>query len=160
MPDFLMKRRLARMIDRTAKQFDDVTVPEKGWVFSVRKALGMSAEQVARRKGVSRNAVYQAERSELEGGVSLKQMENLAAAMGGRFVYAIVPNGRIEDIKYRQAMKKAGELSLQEPGFTTLSKDDRQDWLEDKAAELLHDFPPSFWEDPIAPEAPPTKPPQ
>lgn len=155
MPDFLMRRRLARMIDRTAKQLDDVPMPEKGWVFSVRQALGMSAEQVARRKGVSRNAVYQAERSEIDGGVSLKQMENLAAAMGGRFVYAIVPDGRVEDIKYRQAKKKAGELSQHEPDFSGWSIDDRQDWLEDKAAELLHDFPPSFWEDETEPKARP-----
>ena len=79
------------MIDRTASQVSDVPMPEKGWISSVRHALGMSAEQVARRKGVSRNAVYQAERSEQDGAVSIKQMEQLAAAMGARFVYAIVP---------------------------------------------------------------------
>lgn len=146
MPDFMEQRRLARMIDKTAMQLGDVYVPEKGWIASVRRALGMSAEQVAVRKGVSRNAVYQAERSEQEGAVSLKQMEQLAKAMGGRFVYAIVPDGRIEDIKYRQAMEKAQTLIKDEPDLKSWSTDDRQDWVEDKAAELLHDMPPSFWE--------------
>ena len=147
MPDFMEQRRLARLIDKTAKQLVAVPVPEKGWIASVRRALGMSAEQVALRKGVSRNAVYQAERSEKEGAVSLKQMDQLAKAMGGRFVYAIVPDGRIEDIKYRQAIAKAKVLSKDEPGFSTWSQDDRQDWIEDKAAELLHDMPPFFWEE-------------
>ncbi len=146
MPDFMEQRRLARMIDRTAKQVVDVPRPEKGWIATVRRALGMSAEQVAVRKGVSRNAVYQAERNELEGAVSLKQMDQLAKAMGGRFVYAIVPDGRIEDIKYRQAITKAKAMSKDEPGFGSWSADDRQDWIEDKAAELLHDAPPHFWE--------------
>ncbi len=147
MPDFLKRRRLARMIDQAAAKVTDLPVPEQGWVASVRKALGMSAEQVARRKGVSRNAVYQAERSELEGAVSIKQMENLAAAMGARFVYAIVPDERIEDLKYHQALKTAHRQIDDEPDALNWSADDRQDWIEDKAAELLHDMPPSFWDD-------------
>lgn len=148
MPDFLKRRRLARMIDASARQMKDVERPEKGWIASVRYALGMSAEQVAKRKGVSRNAVYQAERNELDGGVSINQMQRLAAAMGGRFVYAIVPETRIEDLLYRQALKKAKHFIQEEPGSATWSNDDRQDWIEDKAAELLHDFPADFWDDP------------
>ncbi len=147
MSDFIKRRRLARMIDASSKQMAEIERPEKGWIASVRHALCMSAEQVAKRKGVSRNAVYQAERSELDGGVSLKQMQNLAAAMGGRFVYAIVPDARIEDILYRQAMRKAACLILEERDSRSWSKDDRQDWIEDKAAELLHDFPADFWEE-------------
>ena len=147
MPDFIKRRRLARKIDASAKQMADIERPEKGWIVSVRHALGMSAEHVAKRKGVSRNAVYQAERSELDGGVSIKQMQNLAAAMGGRFVYAIVPDARIEDMLYRQAMTKAKRLILEERDSGSWSNDDRQDWLEDKAAELLHDFPTDFWDD-------------
>ncbi len=147
MPDFIKRRRLAWIVDASAAQMSDIQRPEKGWIASVRHALGMSAEQVAKRKGVSRNAVYQAERSELDGGVSIKQMQNLAAAMGGRFVYGIVPDARIEDMLYRQAMKKAKRLILEEKESGTWSNDDRQDWIEDKAAELLHDFPADFWEE-------------
>ncbi|WP_299962851.1 helix-turn-helix domain-containing protein [uncultured Roseobacter sp.] len=135
------------MIDRTAAQVADVEWPERGWIGSVRQALGMSAEQVAKRKGVSRNAVYQAERSELDGGVSIKQMQHLAAAMGGRFVYAIVLDARIEDMLYQQALRKAKRLVLEERDLSSWSPDERQDWIEDKAAELLHNFPADFWED-------------
>lgn len=147
MPDFMEQRRLARMIDKTTQQLGDVPVPEKGWISALRRALGMSAEQVGARKGVSRNAVYQAERSEQDGAVSLKQMEMLARAMGGRFVYAIVPDGRIEDMKYKHALKKAKALIKDEPGAAQWSADEAQDWVEDKAAELIHDMPPTFWED-------------
>ena len=135
------------MIDASAKQMGDIKRPEKGWIASVRYALGMSAEQVAKRKGVSRNAVYQAERSELDGAVSINQMQKLATAMGGRFVYAIVPDARIEDLLYRQALEKAKRFIREEPGSATWSKDERQDWIEDKTAELLHDFPTDFWDD-------------
>lgn len=147
MPSFMEQRRLARTVDRAAKQFQDIEMPERGWISSVRRALGMSAEQVAQRKGVSRNAVYQAERSEKEGAVSLKQMDLLAKAMGGKFVYAIVPDGRIEDLKYKQARQKAAHLLTREPDAEGWSKEDREDWVDDKAAELLHDMPAHFWED-------------
>ena len=146
MPDFIERRRMARVIDRTAANLADVISPEKGWIATVRRALGMSAEQVATRKGVSRNAVYQAERSELEGSVSIRQMQNLATAMNARFVYAIVPNDRIENLKYAQAMEKARcEIAALEEA-NQWSADARQDWIEDKAAELLHDMPPDFWD--------------
>jgi len=57
------------------------------------------------RKRVSRNAVYQAERSEKEGAVSLKQMELLAKTIGSRSVQAIIPDGWIIDIKYCLAIE-------------------------------------------------------
>ncbi len=148
MPDFLQRRRLARLLDRNAERFADHQIPEKGWIATMRHALGMSAEQVALRKGVTRNAVYQAERSEQEGAVSLKQMEKLAAAMGGTFVYAIIPDAPIEQLKYHQAVKRARRLARDEPGFATWPKDEQQDWIDDTAAQQLHDFPPDFWDDP------------
>ena len=107
----------------------------------------MSAEYVAQRKGVSRNAVYQAERSEKDGAVSLKQMEQLAAAMGGTFVYAIIPDNRIDEMKYRQAKLKAIQQLKEIEAALNWSADERQDWVDDKAAELIHDMPSHFWEE-------------
>ncbi len=147
MPDFMQRRRWTRMLDRNAEKFADVQVPEKGWIATMRLALGMTAEHVALRKGVSRNAVYQAEISEKDGAVSLKQMERLATAMGGKFVYAIIPNAPIEQLKYDQARKRALALATEENDFATWSQDEQQDWIDDKAAQQLHDMPPGFWDD-------------
>ena len=147
MPDFMQRRRWARILDRNLEQFANQQVPEKGWVATMRLALGMSAEQVALRKGVSRNAVYQAERSEKEGSVSLKQMETLAAAMGGTFVYAIVPNAPVEQLKYRQAIRRARDMAAKEPGFAAWPSDEQQDWVDDAAAQQLHDMTSDFWND-------------
>lgn len=147
MPDFMEQRRLERLIDRAAGQFEGIETPERGWIATVRRALGMSADHVAKRKGVSRNAVYQAERSEKDGAVSLRQMEQLASAMGGKFVYAIIPDGRIGDMKYKQAISKAQRLLALEPDWARWSKGEREDWIDDKAAELLHDMPSHFWDD-------------
>ncbi len=146
MVDFMQRRRLARILDRAATQFSNPPSPEKGWIATMRLALGMSAEDVAMRKGVSRNAIYQAERSEKDGAVSLKQMERIAAAMGGEFVYAIVPQEPIEQLKYHQAVRRAKALALEEPRFSSWSRDEQQDWLDDTTVQQLQDLPPHFWD--------------
>ncbi|MBO9478566.1 helix-turn-helix domain-containing protein [Shimia sp. R11_0] len=145
MGDFIRRRKLSRLLDQAAAQTEDWPMPEGGWIATMRHALGMSADQVAQRKGVSRNAVYQAERNEVDGAVSLKQMQRLAEAMGGRFVYAIVPKEPVERLKYHQACATAQMLALQEPDFATWPADEQQDWVDDKTAELLHDMPSDFW---------------
>ena len=68
--------------------------------------------------------------------------------MGGRFVYAIVPDGRVEDMKYRQAKAKAAALLALEAAAAKWPREEREDWIDDKAAELLHDMPADFWEIP------------
>lgn len=85
--------------------------PREGWIATARKALGMSAAQLARRLGVTRARVSQAEHAEVSGGVTLKTMQAMAAAMGCRFVYAIVPaEGGVEDLVAAQARRKARTL--------------------------------------------------
>ncbi|KPA23705.1 helix-turn-helix protein [Shimia sp. SK013] len=143
--DFIKRRRLARFLDHASQRAEDWPVPEGGWILTMRRALGMSAEHVAQRKGVSRNAVYQAERSEKEGAVSLKQMQKLAEAMGGQFVYAIVPKEPVEKLKLRQAQAVAAHLARLETDFQLWSPDEQEDWLDDKTAELMHDMPADFW---------------
>lgn len=145
MPNFMQRRSWARSLDQAAERLNGVNVPERGWIAAMRYALGMSADQVALRKGVSRNAVYQAERSELEGSISLKQMERLADAMGGKFVYAIVPNAPIDVLKHRQAVSNAKALSETDPQFPALSSGAQQDWLDDTVAEQLQNFTADFW---------------
>jgi transcriptional regulator with XRE-family HTH domain len=57
----------------------------------MRKALGMSGAQLARKMGVSRALVSQAESNEVSGNVTMKTMQTMAEAMGCRFVYAVLP---------------------------------------------------------------------
>jgi predicted DNA-binding mobile mystery protein A len=99
------------MVDRAASRFaqQSAVLPE-GWIATVRKALGMSGAQLAKRLSVTRARISKAEHAEAEGGVTLKTMQAAAEAMGCRFVYAIVPEGRIEDVIAAQARKKAQAL--------------------------------------------------
>lgn len=100
-----MRRHYAAIVN-SAKGLPDER-PSEGWITAMRKALGMSVIQLAERTGTSRAAIYQAEENERSKVISLGQMEKLAKAMGGHFVYAIVPEGSVEAMVSTQAGRKA-----------------------------------------------------
>lgn len=112
----------------------------------------MSGTQVARRMGISRNAVYQAERNELKGAITLNQMHRLAEAMGGRLVYAVVPEAPVEDLIRNQARRKArarirrasAHMALEDQALPVAELNRRADALAD---EFVRDMPPDFWEE-------------
>ena len=146
------RKQYVQIIDRTAKQLESLKKPTEGWLSVLRKALDMSGAEVAARASVSRNAVYQAERNERDGAITINQMRKLAEAMGAHFVYAIVPdNGGVESIIRAQARCKAearikrasAHMALEKQSLTSAQIAQR---IEDLADELIRDRPPDFWE--------------
>ena len=145
------RKQYMRIVDRTAQQLESVQKPSEGWLSVLRKALGMSGAEVAARMGVSRGAVYQAERNEREGAITINQMQKLAEAMGGRFVYVIIPEGSVEDVIRAQARRKAearirrasAHMALEKQSLPSAQTRQR---IEELADELVRDMPPDFWE--------------
>jgi predicted DNA-binding mobile mystery protein A len=135
-----------------ASSFSGLQIPPEGWLRTVRKSLGMSGAQLAKRMGVTRARVAQAEHAELDGGITLKSMRAMAEAMGCRFVYAIVPPGRIEDVIMAQARKKAIAIVETASKHMALEKQTlpaekiSQD-VERLTREIAQEMPPDFWSD-------------
>ena len=85
--------------------------PTEGWLNAARRSAGLSLKTVAGRLNVSPQAVHQFERSEVAGTLSLRQLENVAGAIGYRVTYALVgsPIGTQEVVGYpaqRPAMNR------------------------------------------------------
>lgn len=99
-----------KRVNNAASVAGNLAMPKEGWIRTVRKALGMSGAQLARRLGVTRAAISNTEKAELVGGVTLKNMQQMAEGLGCRFVYAIVPEKQLEDILDAQARKKALDI--------------------------------------------------
>ncbi len=144
------RRQYARIADRAAQQLDSIQKPSEGWLATLRKALGMSGAEVAAQMNVSRNAVYQAERNERDGAITINQMQKIAEAMGGRFVYAIVPDGSVDDVIRAQAQRIAearirrasAHMALEKQSLSSAQTDQR---IEELAEELARTIPPDFW---------------
>ena len=72
-------------------QLMNLTRPQQGWVRSIRESLGMSAEQLAQRVGVSRSTIQAMERNEAGKKITFESLEKLAHGLGCRVVYAVIP---------------------------------------------------------------------
>ena len=160
-----------RMIDRAMKRFEDHDQPKEGWLVTMRKALGMSGPQMAKRAGVTKAAIYQAERKELAGEVTIKQMEKMASALGGKFVYAVVPDLNKVPIRERKRQAESGarapvetlmlaharakaeaiiaradtHMALEQQG---LSAGLNELEIERLTSKLMVELPSDFWDDP------------
>ena len=73
---------------RTARE---VPRPSKGWIRSIRQALGVSSGELARRLGTSRQLPLQLEKGEAEDRITLKSLRAVANALDCDLVYALVP---------------------------------------------------------------------
>jgi predicted DNA-binding mobile mystery protein A len=148
----LATRQYQTLVNHAAKAMTYQTVlPPEGWIATTRKALGMSAAQLARRLGLTSARIFQAEQAEPLGGVTLKTMHAMAEAMGCRFVYAIVPaDGRVEQVILAQAQRKAqalvGRASIHMAlEKQSLSPEDNTMEVERITNELLRTMPSDFW---------------
>ncbi len=82
--------------------------PSDGWIAAVRKSLSMPVNLLAKKVGMSQQALSNLEKNEVDGTITIKSLRKVAEGMNCKLVYAIVPNeGNLEDIVKKQAIKKA-----------------------------------------------------
>jgi predicted DNA-binding mobile mystery protein A len=143
-----------RIVDHANLSTPELKVPPEGWLRTVRKACGISGAQLARKTGVTRARVAQAEMAENSGGITIKSMQTVAEAMGCRFVYAILPPAgkKIEEIIFAQAMKKARALAERTDEHMSLEgqsllKATLEDQIKRLAQRLALEMAPDFWND-------------
>ena len=82
--------------------------PLEGWLRKVRKTMGYMASDMAEDLEISPSMVFQLERSERKGTITLKRLKEVAWSMECELVYCIVPRaGKFEDQFLVQAMRLA-----------------------------------------------------
>lgn len=81
--------------------------PPKGWIRSIRDALGMSGVQLAKRLCVSPQTVEAMEKSEAAGKIQLNTLRRAAEAMDCALVYALVPRTSLENMVETRARRIA-----------------------------------------------------
>src|ERR1700730_14698364 len=148
----IVQQQYQRVVNGPARR-PGLQTPPEGWLRTARKALGMSGAQLAKKMGVTRARVTQAEHAELTGGITLKSMQATAEAMGCRFVYAIIPSSEhIEDLITAQARKKAmaivGTASRNMALENQKLPHDKIAWeVERLTREIAREMPSDFWRD-------------
>ena len=85
--------------------------PRRGWIATLRRALGMPQSRLAHRLQVSRQAISQLEKREADGSITLTALEQAAEALGGRVIYAVVPDRPIQETLSRRALDLASRIT-------------------------------------------------
>jgi predicted DNA-binding mobile mystery protein A len=81
--------------------------PKNGWISTIRKALGMTTQQLAIRLQVSRSRIIKIESDESLNALTLQTITTTADALGCDFIYALVPRETLQKTIEKQAEKLA-----------------------------------------------------
>ena len=142
-------------IDRKIKAFSGVlpnSKPMGGWIEAVRKAIGMNMRQLATKMNKTPQAIKQIQEREKAGTITLNSLEETAAAMNMRLVYAIVPmeTSSLSELIQQQAEKMAKEIVIR--ANKTMSLEDQKisekrikNSIKEISAELAEN-PEKLWE--------------
>lgn len=145
------QRQAREKIDRAGQVSKTLAKPLGGWIVAFQEAIGMNGPTLAERLGISRNSVYSAIENEQARTISLKQLDKIAEAMGGRLVYAIVPQeGAVEEIIMAQARKKAKRIVQRTRAHMALEEQteglrSEEAMIEDLASEIEREMPKDLW---------------
>ena len=84
--------------------------PRRGWVRTIREALGMEGKQLARRVGLSPSAITMIEKREATGLVTLARLKEVADALDADLVYALIPRTSLASQRTQQAHHRAEQI--------------------------------------------------
>jgi transcriptional regulator with XRE-family HTH domain len=134
--------------DRLRKELDEALLPFRlvkkrkgggsawggtGWLKSIRQALGVPVDEVARRLGVCRWEVHRLEESEKNSRIMLATLSRAAKGLGCELVCALIPKeGALEDLaaEQRAVRKEALESKREEREAKKMPWLERIGWRE------------------------------
>lgn len=113
--------------------------PPRGWVRTIREALGMSAATLAERLGITAGAVSRLEQSEAADRIRLDTLRRAADALGCDLVYLLVPRrpltavvrDRARELAHYQVAATEQTMRLEDQATDTARE------MEDRLTEQL-----------------------
>jgi predicted DNA-binding mobile mystery protein A len=100
-----------QQLDRNLEPFRaarKVSRPQRGWLRAVREAAGISAAELARTLGVSRQLPLQLEKWEADDRITLRSLRRVAAALDCDLVYGLVPKtGTLQELAENRLRSQA-----------------------------------------------------
>lgn len=127
-------------------------VSENGWVFSIRKGLNMTLEQLGNKLGISKQGARSIEESETNGSISIKSLKEVAKVLDMQLVYGFVPNkgsfsnyveDKSKELAKRIVMRTHQTMQLENQGNSEIII---QKAIEDLALEIKQEMRRSLWD--------------
>jgi predicted DNA-binding mobile mystery protein A len=146
----LERKQLVKKLNSLASSPIPYAIPREGWVRTLRKVLGMTSSQLAKRLGVQQSRVSEIEKGEIDHKLTLKTLISTAQALGCRFEYAFIPEKSIEQVLKERAYLLATEkveyishhMLLEDQA---LSEEEKAEQIKQLAEETLNNLQ-TLWE--------------
>lgn len=147
----LSKKNLRRALDKKfskAKCFSLLKRPSRGWIKTIREALGITSTQLAKMLGLTQPRVIKMEQN--ENNLKISTLEKIAEVLNCEFVYAFIPRQNLESMVYDKAKEKAIKI-LDNVSCNMAYENQRitidSDVLNDTIQELLNCPNARLWDD-------------
>lgn len=138
--------------ERLIEERKSLNRPMEGWIRTIRQALGMSATQLAKRMGISKQAVANMERAEWENRLNFSTLHKAAEALDCHLKVVLVPKKPIIEIVRDQATKVATRLVKQSSHHMNLEaqgtdKTFQRDQVQQIADEMVRAHSKKIWDE-------------
>lgn len=143
---------LQSKMSRIASLESAIAVPKAGWLFAIRRALGMSLRHLATRLNMSPQGIAQLEERERDETVTLGKLREAGNAMGMKLVYGFIPiNESMEELVLKRAIQIATEIvhqsahtmELENQGVSNSRIDEA---INDIIRDLIENKPGKLWD--------------
>jgi predicted DNA-binding mobile mystery protein A len=122
--------------------------PYQGWVRTIRKALGMTGAQLAKRAKISRRRLVKIETEELKDTLTLKTLREIANHLECDLVYVLIPRQPLTEIITQQAQKKASYLlSRTSHSMLLEAQSVTKQYNKQQLQEIINDLLAGNWKD-------------
>jgi predicted DNA-binding mobile mystery protein A len=152
--DILKQKLLIEQTDRKLDLFrplEVITVPQKGWIHTVRIALKMSLRQLGNRLKISPQSVKEMEEREANGSITLKGLIEAGRALDMRFVYGFIPRDQsIEEMIEKRAFEVAKDIVMRTSSTMQLEDQENSEArlekaIKTRAEEIKTKMPNYLW---------------
>lgn len=149
------KQLIIEQLTETLDKFNsikNIPVPKSGWIRAIRKSLGMTITQLAKRLKVSTERISYLEKNEASGSVTINSMRKVANQLDCIFVYGIVPRENLKQIITKRAESVAKKIINNSSHTMILEKqnlpeNEEKNMYNSKVKELINSLPKYLWED-------------
>jgi predicted DNA-binding mobile mystery protein A len=153
--DISKQRLLIEQADRKLAVFrplNSITIPQKGWIHTIRIALRMSLRQLGNRLKISPQSVKEIEERESNGSITIKGLKEVGAILDMKLVYGFIPKGHsIEDMIEKRAIEIAKDIVMRTSNTMQLedqenSKDRIEKAIKNRAEDIKTKMPKYLWD--------------
>ena len=129
-----------------------VSTPPIGWIKAIRTAIGMSMQQLGNKLNISKQGVFDIEKREKDGSITIKSLREIARAMDMQLVYGFVPNdGSLDRMIERRATEVATQIVIRTA--ITMKLEDQANSkkridmaIKERAAIIKNELPKILWD--------------